>query len=126
MLFVPSSADIVVAVGKSAAAEPQPAGDEGWQRVFEDEFNQDGSVDGSKWRFEIGTGENGWGNNELQYYRAENAQCTNGQLLIEARREDFEGCQYTSTRMKSQQAFTYGRLQVKLKKRIHFVKENEF
>jgi hypothetical protein len=125
MLCVSFSADAIVPVGKSAVAEPQPAGDDVWQRVFEDEFNQDGPVDGSKWRFEIGIGQSGWGNNELQYYRVENAQCTNGQLLIEARREDFEGCQYTSARMKSQKAFTYGRLQVRLRKRIYVVKEDE-
>ena len=35
---------------------------------MEDEFNVDGAPDPSLWSYNIGTGSNGWGNNELQYY----------------------------------------------------------
>ena len=41
-----------------------------WQLVWSDEFN--GSI-GPDWVFETGNGSGGWGNNELQYYRRENA-----------------------------------------------------
>ena len=66
-----------------------------------DEFDTDGAPDSDLWTFEIGTGQNGWGNNELQYYtdRTENVQVQNGFLLITARRENFEGSSYTSARM---------------------------
>ena len=42
--------------------------------VKADEFNVDGAPDESMWTFDIGTGQNGWGNNELQFYtdRSEN------------------------------------------------------
>ena len=36
--------------------------------VLEEDF-ENGGIDTSIWTFEIGTGQNGWGNNELQYYR---------------------------------------------------------
>lgn len=41
-----------------------------WQLVWSDEFN--GAV-GPDWVFETGNGSGGWGNNEQQYYRRENA-----------------------------------------------------
>ena len=54
--------------------------------VMADEFNTDGVLDTSIWNYEIGTGDNGWGNNELQYYtdRSENVNVENGYLLITA------------------------------------------
>ena len=36
--------------------------------TMEDNFNADGAPDPSIWTYDIGTGFNGWGNNELQYY----------------------------------------------------------
>ncbi len=56
-----------------------------WELVWQDEF--DGSI-GSDWVFETGTGDWGWGNNEQQYYRKENASIVNGALRIQARREN--------------------------------------
>src|SRR5688572_16591877 len=55
-----------------------------WQLVWQDEFTNGISPD---WVFETGTGSDGWGNQELQYYRRENATVENGQLVITARRE---------------------------------------
>jgi|GEM_PF-4930216 len=48
-----------------------------WQLVWADEFN--GSI-GPDWVFETGGG--GWGNNELEYYRRENATIENNQLVL--------------------------------------------
>ena len=54
-----------------------------WQMVWHDEFNQDGPPDPANWDYEHGFVRN----NELQWYQPENARCTNGLLVIEARPE---------------------------------------
>ncbi len=84
-----------------------------WQLVWADEFN--GGIS-SDWVFETGTGSNGWGNNELQYYRQQNATVENGNLVITARRENFGGRNYTSARMKTQgrKTFRYGRVEARI------------
>jgi beta-glucanase (GH16 family) len=89
----------------------------GYQLVWNDEFDGN-NISSDNWVFEIGTGcPNlcGWGNNELQYYRQENARVNDGVLTIEARRENYSGSQYTSTRMKTQgkKSFMYGRIDVR-------------
>lgn len=87
---------------------------EGLTLVWADEFNGT-SVSENDWAFEIGRGGNGWGNNELQYYRKENASIEDGHLVITARRENFEGAAYTSTRMitKGKREFKYGRIDIR-------------
>jgi beta-glucanase (GH16 family) len=87
--------------------------------VFSDEFNTDGTPDASKWGYDIGTGSNGWGNSELEYYtsRPENVIVQNGVLKIKAIKENYSGSQYTSARMlsKNKFVFTYGRVEVRAK-----------
>ncbi|WP_290797672.1 family 16 glycosylhydrolase [Flavihumibacter sp. UBA7668] len=87
--------------------------------VWSDEFNSNGAPDPSKWDYNIGTGDNGWGNQELQYYtnRAENAVVTNGVLRITAQKENYNGSAYTSARLLSKGKFTmkYGRVEVSAK-----------
>ncbi|GAB2774090.1 glycoside hydrolase family 16 protein [Salinimicrobium soli] len=87
--------------------------------VLEDNFDIDGAPDPSIWSYDIGTGEDGWGNNELQYYtsRNENVSVQNGYLLITARKEAFEGSQYTSARLVTKGKFeqTYGRYEARIK-----------
>jgi beta-glucanase (GH16 family) len=84
-----------------------------WQLIWQDEFN--GSI-GPDWVFETGNGAGGWGNNELEYYRRENATVENGNLVITAKREDFGGFRYTSARMKTQDRknFRYGRIEARI------------
>lgn len=84
-----------------------------WQQVWADEFN--GSI-GPDWVFETGRGSGGWGNNELQYYRRENASVQNGALVITAKREDFGGANYTSVRMKTQgkKSWKFGRIEARI------------
>lgn len=84
-----------------------------WQLVWADEFT---NGIGPDWVFETGTGSGGWGNNELQYYRSQNASVSNGQLVITARRENFGGMQYTSARMKTQgrKSWRYGRVEARI------------
>ena len=86
--------------------------------VWSDEFDLDGAPDSDKWSFDIGTGFNGWGNNELQYYtdRPENVVVQNGVLIITAREESFQGSNYTSTRIKTKGKFEqkYGRFEARI------------
>ncbi|MEQ9186854.1 MAG: glycoside hydrolase family 16 protein [Cryomorphaceae bacterium] len=86
---------------------------EGFTLVWNDEFN--GSNLSSDWNQEIGTGSSGWGNNELQYYRAENSSVSDGFLTIEAREESYNGNSYTSSRITTQnkQSFRYGRIDIR-------------
>ncbi len=82
--------------------------------TWADEF--DGSaVDTSKWSFQTGGG--GWGNNELQYYRPENATVSGGTLKITASDQRYRGNKYTSTRMRTlgQGDFYFGRFEARIK-----------
>lgn len=84
--------------------------------VWEDDFNTDGAPDATKWTYDLGTGDNGWGNGELQSYTnsTDNAIVENGVLKIKAKAD---GASYTSARLKSQglYEFTYGRVEVRAK-----------
>ncbi len=84
--------------------------------VWSDEF--DGSeLDLGKWTPQIGTGSGGWGNQELQYYRAENATVADGKLTITAKDEVFGGANYTSSRLRTinQGDWKYGRFEASIK-----------
>jgi len=86
----------------------------GMELVWQDEFNGD-ELNPDDWVFEIGTGNGGWGNNELQYYREENTSFIDGNLVIEARKEAFGGREYTSSRFKTQgkKSFRFGRVDLR-------------
>ncbi len=73
----------------------------GWYLAWSDEFDGT-SVNTSKWSFDIGNGVGGWGNQELQYYRQENARVSGGYLYIDVKRESFNGFSFTSAKLKSQ------------------------
>lgn len=84
--------------------------------VWSDEFNYSGFPDSTKWNYDVGG--HGWGNNELQYYtsrRLENARVENGHLTIEARKENFQGKDFTSARLvtKGRADWKYGRFEIK-------------
>lgn len=87
--------------------------------VFSDEFNTNGSPDDSKWGYDIGTGSNGWGNGEKQYYtnRSDNVIVEDGFLKIIAKKENYSGSQYTSARLLTEGKFdfTYGKVEVRAK-----------
>lgn len=86
----------------------------GMNMLWSDEFDEDENLL-ENWTFEIGNGNSGWGNNELQYYRAENTSLVDGYLVIEAREENFGGRNYTSSRMitKGKFDFKYGRVDIR-------------
>ena len=56
---------------------------QGWSLVWVDEFSGT-TVDQSRWTHALGTGSQnglwGWGNGELQFYQAGNAEVSNGTL----------------------------------------------
>lgn len=87
--------------------------------LWSDEFNYSGSPNSSKWNYNIGRGDNGWGNGEAQYYtnRLENVKVENGHLTITAKKENYEGANYTSTRLLTQGKFdfTYGTVEIRAK-----------
>ncbi|NND53151.1 MAG: family 16 glycosylhydrolase [Flavobacteriaceae bacterium] len=87
--------------------------------VWEDNFDVDGAPDPANWTYDIGTGTNGWGNNEEQYYTdaATNVIVEDGLLKITARAESFMGSNYTSARLKSEDLFEfqYGRVEIRAK-----------
>ena len=91
----------------------------GFSLVWSDEFDVDGAPDSSKWTYDIGTGDNGWGNGESQYYtdRSENVIVSDGTLKIIAKKESFNGSQYTSARLLTHGLFdfTYGKVEIRAK-----------
>jgi len=93
-----------VVVSSCQTSSLMPYRDRGWVLIWSDEFDGD-SLDTTKWNIETGTGIqygeyiDGWGNREAQYYRAENVTVRDGMLVLEARKENFGGRQYTSARV---------------------------
>ena len=78
-------------------------------------------IDLTKWAFQTGDGSQygipGWGNNEAQYYREENAFVKGGYLNIQLKNESFGGKFYTSARLWTNNLFsqTYGRFEASIK-----------
>ncbi|WP_299276634.1 family 16 glycosylhydrolase [uncultured Psychroserpens sp.] len=90
--------------------------------VWADEFDIDGAIDASKWFHQTQLPAGGsWFNGEEQHYtnRIENSFVSNGFLNIVAIKENFsdqgETKAYTSARLNSKFAFTYGRIDVRAK-----------
>ncbi|SHG94889.1 family 16 glycosylhydrolase [Flavobacterium johnsoniae] len=87
--------------------------------VWQDEFNTDGAPDSAKWGYDLGRGDNGWGNNEKQNYTssASNIKVQGGSLIITAKKEASGGADYSSARLKSDGKFffTYGKVEVRAK-----------
>jgi beta-glucanase (GH16 family) len=120
--YIESVAAISVALGSSNSGEivipstgfTSPETYAGMTKVWEDNFTGT-ALNTSDWTYEIGRGTNGWGNNELQYYRQENTKVEDGYLIITAKKENFSGAEYTSSRLKTQgkREFQYGRIDIR-------------
>ena len=109
------TADVSVNLLKIPSGGPvSPTSYPGKTLIWQEEFNGS-SLNTSDWTYDIGTGNGGWGNNELQYYRTENLALLEGNLVITAKKEPFLGRAYTSTRIKTQglRSFNYGRIDVR-------------
>lgn len=85
--------------------------------AWSDEFDANGAPDSDTWNFELGNGDNGWGNQELQFYTQDNAVVEDGMLKITARAEALSGFDYTSSRLTTQNKFSfqYGRIEIRAK-----------
>ena len=109
--FISSNISVTIQIGTGTGS--------GLNLIWSDEFNYTGSPESSKWNYNIGRGDNGWGNGEAQYYtnRPENVKVENGYLIITAKKESYEGASYTSTRLLTQGKFNfkYGKVEVKAK-----------
>ena len=102
--------------GDTTAPDPE------WALVWSDEFDGPAlqSPDPANWTYDIGTGQNGWGNNQLEWNsdRPENVSLDgDGNLAITARREAFRGQPYTSARIKTKDRFEqrYGRFEARIR-----------
>jgi beta-glucanase (GH16 family) len=94
-----------------------------WSEEFEEGKTDNGkyALPGDKWSFE--TGGAGWGNDEAQYYvdRVLNtdtvAKIKDGSLFISAIKlgSPYEGKDYISARMNTQETWTYGRFEMSAK-----------
>jgi beta-glucanase (GH16 family) len=104
---------------KSDDDNPADNGDDGtnqdgWKLVWSDEFKYEGLPDSTKWKYQVGG--SGWGNNELQYYtskRIENAYVADDVLVIDARKESYQGNEYTSARLNSVANWKYGKFEIR-------------
>jgi beta-glucanase (GH16 family) len=90
--------------------------------IWSDEFDYSGAVDNTKWFHQTKLPANGsWYNGEVQHYtnRIHNSIVENGNLKITARKETFNNQgftkNFTSARLNSKFAFTYGKVEVKAK-----------
>jgi len=87
-----------------------------WEMVWSDEFNAAGVPDPNKWDYEEGYIRN----KEKQYYtksRPENARVEGGFLVIETRKDGFEGHAITSASLHTRKkaSWRYGRIEVRAK-----------
>jgi len=99
-------------------AQGAAAGPRGWELVWRDEFEGD-ALDYSRWGVEVNAF--GGGNGELQLYtdREANVRVENGQLVLEARRDqpNVQGTvrEYSSGRVRTKHRgdWRYGRIEVR-------------
>lgn len=105
--------------GGSIITPPGPPTDKNWKfestPVWSEEFEYTGAPDPNNWTYNLG--DDGWGNNELQYYTnsLSNAEVKDGVLTITARKEVHGNSDYTSARLvsKNKGDFLYGRAEIR-------------
>jgi beta-glucanase (GH16 family) len=94
----------------------------GYTLKWSDEFDKPGLPDSRLWAYDTKANKHGWANHELQYYsnaRPENSRVEDGNLIIEARKEDLSGKadwggqHYTSARLLSKNTYEYGYVEVR-------------
>lgn len=89
---------------------------ENYKLIWSDEFDGSGLPDNSNWSYEEGYVRN----NELQYYtskRLENTYVEDGFLTIEARKDNWDGHEYTSSSLhgRGKREFQYGIFEIRAK-----------
>ena len=98
---------------------PEPVFD---NLVWSDEFNGNGAIDSNNWFHQTQLPSGGsWYNGEIQHYtnRTDNSSVSGGTLKLTAKKENYTNQgytkQYTSARLNSKFAFTYGKVVVRAK-----------
>lgn len=86
----------------ASARDPEP--------LFADEFDSDGPVDREVWKPIIEKRHESY-----QTDHVENVRIEDGNLVIEARREDHKGAEYTSAMIQTRESFHYGRFEARMK-----------
>jgi beta-glucanase (GH16 family) len=89
-----------------------------WNLIWSEEFNGT-QINTQQWNYDIGTGDWGWGNNELQYYtnQSANLSVSNGLATFRALDQPFGNSAYTSARIQSKNKFSvqYGKIEARMK-----------
>ena len=91
-----------------------------WSLVWSDEFDGS-SLNSDNWSIQSGDGAEygltAWGNNEKEWYQAENITVNDGNLVITAKQQPTSGYPYTSGRMRSENKVDvkYGRIEARVK-----------
>ena len=101
-------------LGKTVSAVVRVFSEETWTLEWNDEF--DGSqLDMNKWNLE--NKGDGFGNNEAQYYKPENAIVEDGKLIIQAKKEAYNNRDYTSAKLFSRGKgdWKYGKFEASIK-----------
>ena len=89
----------------------------GYNLMWADEFDA-AALNTANWTYETGDGcpgNCGWGNNELQHYREDNASIVNGHLVLTAKKQKYGTSDYTSSRLitKGKKQFKFGRIDIR-------------
>lgn len=108
--------------GETPVEDPNPEDPVYDELVWADEFDTDGALNSEKWfhQTELPAG-GSWFNGEVQHYtdRIDNTYVEEGIMHLVAKKETFtdQGVtkEYTSARLNSKFAFTYGRVEVRAK-----------
>lgn len=94
---------------------------QGYTLMWEDNFDNPVLNETQHWTVQEGTGTNGWGNNELQYYRRNNISIENASgvncLVLTAKRENYGPMAFTSARLVTQEkvACKFGKIEARIK-----------
>lgn len=117
-IFVRQEAAPVVEPDPEEMTAQSPYVPDGYSLVWSDEFNtEDVPTEAKGWNYETGTGDNGWGNNELQYYiRPTKGSpvgfCRNGYMNIVAQKRSGR---VESIRMNTTRGWQYAYIEARLK-----------
>ncbi|MBC8382855.1 MAG: glycoside hydrolase family 16 protein [Candidatus Cloacimonetes bacterium] len=122
---------IVLFIGCDRIVDPDPIPDPtppaDYELVWSDEFDQrSNTLDESKWSYDLGYGDEGWGNDEWQLYTddTENINVENGNMVISAIWDSTTFTEpgkrdgsITSARVNTKDKFSmkYGKIQVRIK-----------
>lgn len=110
------ASDTQSSAGSNASAAQALHDSNNWVLRWQDEFDKPGLPDPARWNYESGRVRNG----EAQYYttkRLENARIEDGHLIITARKEPWDGAEYTSASLTTLDRFalTYGKIEISAK-----------